>query len=331
MKPCRTSVAAAALIFMAYPFAVSANDIGPPIPNDGAFCGHLGGETQGKPGFKLGSERVGACSASVKWRCPTVLEIRAGGGSPDTYRVIDVLVTDRDNNTLARAWLHQSDHVGTQHVQVAGPGTPPPKLEVTDCAIFKYEEVGPGWKDSSSQQRADAQAPPTSQAENLFASALAKTPEQLRAESAQLRAQAVPSPSTAEPSGDSSPGLQILGALVGGYVAGRTGNTALLETFTGVATSPTPFGVPPSVAPSAANVGGGNCEQVQSTAAQRARATTWSQSCAQNRQTVSFLRSLTDQVVSACGRDSNHGRMWLAEYRQAEANLESGIRHKICN
>jgi hypothetical protein len=82
--------------------------------------------------------------------------------------------------------------------------------------------------------------------------------------------------------------------------------------------------------PATSTPAAGNCEQIQAAAAQRARAQTFSKSCSQNRQTVAALRTLTNQVVSACGSNSRYGQMWLSEYRQAEANMESAVRYRLC-
>lgn len=78
----------------------------------------------------------------------------------------------------------------------------------------------------------------SSAADDLFASALSKSPEELRAEIAAQRARANAAAATSARSSqaeseDTAAFFRIAGAIVGGYVAGKTGDTALLELATG--------------------------------------------------------------------------------------------------
>jgi hypothetical protein len=331
-------------------FAVPAILSGPALAqNTNMYCGTIGGETQGKPGYRTGGPRVGTCGATAKWRCnPSIVEVTADGGSADTYRVVTFSIGD---STTSFTHLHQSDRIGT--AGISGFTEPVEEPKVTECLVFKYEKIAGGYEDASDKKDASEQTKQDDKSpENALAAGIRNLGSMIgnlfnQASAAITAAINNPTPAPSDepsvssssssysPPPDTSPGesstnpeinaagLQLFGAILGGIVAGRTGNTALMDAFTGQSASA-------MVPQQNFNAGGGNCEQVQAAAARQAKATGWSQSCAQNRQTVGQLRGLTNQVVNACGGSSSYGRMWQSELQQAEANLNSGIRNGVC-
>lgn len=215
------------------------------------YCGVGSKVTQGKPGHTcFGTERVGSCTAQVEWWCkPGWVRVKeVSGAGSDVCRVVDFSFGE---GSIGRTWLHLSDSV--MEVPIADiPATTELQPVITDCAIFKYKRIeAEGYRDASeiTDKETSATGRPSSEgntplaigrqlteAETLFGSALSMTPEQLKAEIATARMKADnpdPSPSSPENTGDAEGFLRIMGAIVGGYVAGRTGNTALLELATG--------------------------------------------------------------------------------------------------
>lgn len=72
-----------------------------------------------------------------------------------------------------------------------------------------------------------------SDADDIFASALAKSPEELKAEVAESQSRYAAAAAEADRAGRTEGVVALVGALAGGYVAARTGDTRLLEVATG--------------------------------------------------------------------------------------------------
>lgn len=160
------------------------------------------------------------------------------------------------------------------------------------------------------QCRPAGQQQARSEAEDAFASALARDPEVLRQEAEATRLRAEQALQGHKP----NPLIQGAAVALENRLADRQAQLfgSLADRVTG------------------ANSGSALCTGVYNDAVSKAGATTFSESCAENRKTLEYLQSLTNQVVLACGSTSTQGRAFLDEMKIARERQQSAVQHQLC-
>ena len=292
-----------------------------------AFCD--GPWYKGPPdGYTIqGAKRIGSCTPGKRSACAG-FEITASDASPKTYRVVTFgfVSPNAVHDTLFtghNVYIHQTDGAGAHNHYQTSVGEPlrMENVRFTDCAIFEYAKqekscfYGEYWDGEKCAAKAEADSTNNRTpglAEDLFNAALAKSPEQLREESAASRARIDANTSSSSASGDSAAGMQALGALFGGYVAGRTGNTALLEAFTGQSTGSMAGIIPSNQGAMSSSAGsgqsGGNCDQVQQQIGNeltkvQAQYRSASVLCVQGPRQADVMQRYRPQLVQACSNN----------------------------
>jgi hypothetical protein len=299
--------------------ASNAQDSGGYSKSTNVNCGEFQRTSQGKPGYTcFGTKRIGSCKGTITWKCkPEWAIVEANEANEDHCRVVDYVIGD----TPGRTWLHRRDKaadVGFTNTD----GLADPPIRVTDCAIFAYEKSGgEGYRDASEILDPADKPPPkpatraTSEADSLFATALSKSPEELRAEIAVQRARAdaaIAATASSAPasSGDSEMFFRLAGAIVGGYVAGKTGDTRLLELATGQEQGSLAGQIAPADAVGSSIGGGGSTNQCTALGQQfqtdLQRASQQSDLCTLLRAQLSIYESYRQRIAQVCANQPGY-------------------------
>lgn len=337
-------------------------------------CGYLPYSSGPKPGYRTGGPQVGTCTATAKWRCnPDWVDIHSRGGSPDTYRVVTFTIGDHtsastylhqtDTDTMqgiSMAMKKLEDPVVREcqifkYEKIPGGYDDPPDKK--DQAQDKEKD-----KEKTEQARQEDKPPENalttgirnlgSMIGNLFNQASAAISAVLNnpapppsdepsiPSSSSASSYPPPPESTASESSSTSPedtarNIQLFGAILGGIVAGRTGNTALMEAFTGQSMAGTggmggSSGSGPASVAGSAGGSGMSCDQVQN---QVGNAMTQAQNqyrsasvhCVQGPRQADAMERYRGQMQQACANSPQVMRMYNDTIKVFRENAQ-----KVC-
>jgi hypothetical protein len=264
--------------------------------------------------------QLGTCSADVKWSCKfDVLLVSASGESENHCRRVSFRI---DESTTVSTWLYQTDRQVFQGVSNILGQTLPEPSEVT-CTLWSYvKDGGPGYGDASEKPAAQAASRQSSDTDDLFDSALSGNAAPARQAAAAPAGGARPS----EEGGGMSGG-QLFGIIAGGVIAGRTGNTVLLDAMTGQSGS-TPRGDLP--------VSGGNAQACQTAKSRFQTDLSAAQSRARDSKGCDLMRAAVDVwgrnrpvVAQSCAGTPGYAQM-MKETDDYSANARRQLNSNAC-